>query len=266
MIERSKVLKRLLLCLFAALVISIAAAPVIHSGSGIVWAKSSKKNKIKKKNGLVKHNGHWYYMSNGKKKTGWVTVGKRKYYGIRKGSDKGQLVTGWYTIKGQEYYFRTEGRKGVVCSQVLKGTVEINGISCVFDAKGQFKKCKYAGSTDGFVNTVGEMARLNQVRNNILASLVTAQACLETGFGKNIYCNNLFGIRAGSGYRAYGSWQESMDDYVNFMHTYIPSIFGVRDSGTACGIIGRAGYAEAGGYGNYLNSIVAENDLTRFNR
>ena len=44
-------------------------------------------------------------------------------------------------------------------------------------------------------------ARMNQAKNNILASLVVAQACVETGFGANIYRNNLFGIRAGSGYR-----------------------------------------------------------------
>ncbi len=266
MIERSKVFKRLLMCLILTLAISNAAAPLIQPGSTSAWAKTKSSKKIKKKNGLVKHNGKWYYMSEGKKQTGWITVGNRKYYGYRHGSHKGQLVQGWYTLKGKKYYFRTEGKKGVVCSMAVNGTADINGIKCVFDEDGQFKKCKYAGSTDGFVNQVGELARMNQVENNILASLVVAQACLETGFGKSIYQNNLFGIRAGSGYRSYNSWEESIADYVNFMHTYIPRIFGVRDPAAACSIIGRAGYAEAGGYGTMLYQLVQENNLTRFNR
>ncbi len=275
MIEYRRAVRRILICLIAALGIVIAAAPILQTESGTVWAaskkaakkkSSKKKKKNARKNGFVRKNGSWYYYEEGKKKTGWITVGTRRYYAVRTGSRRGRLVEGWFTIKKKQYYFREEGKKGVICSLAAGGTCKVNGIKCIFDEEGQFVKCKHAGSTDGFINEIGEKARINQVYNNILASLVVAQACLETGYGSNVYHNNLFGIRAGSGYRRYDSYDESIEDYVEFMHTYIPRIFGVRDSGTACSIIGRSGYAEAGGYGSILMSIVSSNDLTRFDK
>ncbi len=247
------------------MVISIAASPVIQPKTGTVWAKSKKKTK-KKKNGFVKKNGNWYYYSEGSKKTGWFTVGKRRYYAYHSSGKRGRLAKGWATIRGKDYYFRAKGKKGVICSQAINCTAEVNGIKCVFDEEGQIKKFKNAKNSKGFINTVGEMARKNQAYNNILASLVVAQACLETGYGSHVYRNNLFGIRSGYGYRSYDSWQESMDDYVQFMKSYIPWIFGVRDSYTACSIVGRSGYAEAGGYGSLLYSIIKSNKLTRFNQ
>ena len=271
--------RHLLVCLAAALVLSMAAAPVLLTQSSVVWAKSTtktkssakkanSKKKTKKKNGFVKKNGYWYYYLNGKKQKGWITVGKKKYYGLKKGSNsqKGRLVKGWYKIRKKTYYFREEGKKGIICSLAINGTAKVNGIKCIFDDEGNLVKCKYAKKGTDFVSKVGELARMNQAKNNILASLVVAQACLETGFGRNIYHNNLFGIRQGSGYRWYDSWEESIEDYVNFMHTYIPRIFGVRDWSTACWIIGNAGYAEAGGYGSALVSIVRNYNLTRFNK
>lgn len=266
MIERSKVMRRLLVCLIASLAISIVAAPVLQPASGIVWAKKKKTTTKKKKNGFVKKNGYWYYYVEGKKQTGWITVGKRKYYARKAKKKKGRLACGWFKVKGKKYFFRTQGKKGVVCSLAINGTAKVNGIKCIFDEEGNLTKCKYAGKRKGFINKIGEMARMNQVENNILASLVVAQACLETGYGSNVYHNNLFGIRSGYGYRQYSSWAKSLEDYVDFMHTYIPSIFGVRDSYTACSIVGSSGYAEAGGYGALLYDIICENNLTRFNR
>lgn len=271
MIDTKRAFRRLLICLIAALAVTVAVAPVLHTESATVWAKSKKKKKKKKKTtskktGFVKKNGAWYYYIEGKKQKGWITVGTRRYYGQKSGSKKGRLYTGWQTIGKKKYFFRDSGKKGVKCALAAGATVKVNGIKCVFDATGKLVKCKHAGNTKGFVNKVGEMARLNQAYNNILASLVVAQACLETGYGANVYKNNLFGIRAGSGYRAYDSYQESMDDYVEFMKTYIPKIFGVRNSDTACSIIGRSGYAEAGGYGSALISIVKSKNLTRFNK
>lgn len=271
-----RVFRRFLICLIMALCVSAAAAPVLHSDSYTAWAKSGKKKKAdekkrkaeakKEKKGFIRENGHWYYYDEGKRMTGWFYINDQRYYGVKSGSGKGRLVRGWNTINGKRYFFREYGNKGEVCSLAINGVAVVNGISCIFDENGEIEGYKYAGSTSGFVNTVGEMARRNQVKNNILASLVVAQACLETGFGSSIYHNNLFGIREGEGYRSYASWEDSIADYVRFMHTYIPWIFGVRDSATACSIIGRAGYAEADGYGSALISIVNQNNLTRFDR
>ena len=276
MIDGKLVVRRVVLCLIMTMILSAAAVPVLRTGSSAVWAKnvkktttkSNKKKKAKKavkKEGFLKENGYWYYYVNGKRMTGWIEVGVRRYYAVPKGSARGRLVMGWQTIDDTDCFFREEGRKGVICSQALNGSAKVNGISCIFE-EGEIVACKHAGSTEGFVNKVGELARLNQAKNNILASLVVAQACLETGFGRNIYHNNLFGIREGNGYRKYDSFEESIEDYVKFMHTYIPWIFGVRDWAEACSIIGRAGYAEAGGYGSALISIVQGNNLTRFNK
>ena len=281
-----KQVRYLLICLITALAVTVAIAPVLHTESSVVWAKSksskkkkstksskkkkkkkTKKKKKKAKIGFVKVNGNWYYYENGKKKTGWFDVNGRRFYALKKpSSKKGRLVQGWFKPGKKEFWFRTDGKKGEACALAVSGVFEVNGIDCVFDENGSLVRCKHAGKKDGFVNTVGELARMNQARNNILASLVVAQACLETGYGGNIYYNNLFGIRQGTGYRKYDSWEKSIEDYVNFMHTYIPRIFGVRDPYTACSIIGSAGYAEAGGYGGALSSIVSSQNLTRFNR
>ena len=192
-----------------ALGLAAAAAPILQTESGTVWAaskttskkktskkktskkKTSKKKKAAKKEGFVKKNGSWYYYEAGKKKTGWITVGTRRYYAIKTGSSRGRLVRGWYTIRKKQYYFREEGKKGVICSLAAGGTCKVNGIKCIFDEEGQFVKCKHAGDTDGFINEIGEKARINQAYNNILASLVVAQACLETGHGDCSVSSNI---------------------------------------------------------------------------
>jgi flagellum-specific peptidoglycan hydrolase FlgJ len=229
-------------------------------------SSNTKKAVPAKKNGFLRENGHWYYYFDGEKMTGWFFVDDKKYYGVKSGYAKGRLVTGWQVIDRKRYFFRESGNKGEVCSLAVNGVATVNGISCKFNEDGEITGCTYAGSRVGFVNIVGELARMNQVKNNILASLVVAQACVETGYGTSIYHNNLFGIREGEGYRSYNSWQDSIDDYVKFMHTYIPQIFGVRDAYTACAIIGRAGYAEAPNYATALISVVNQSNLTRFNR
>ena len=273
MIDGKRTFRRILICLIVMLAFQVAAAPVLQMNSTVAWAKSKKKTKKKtkaktnkKKTGFVKKNGNWYFLKDGKRQTGWITFKGRRYFAYKKGSRKGRLVRGWFKRGKKEYYFRETGKKRVVCSMAIDCTVKINGIKCIFDEDGNFVKCKYAGKKNGFVNTVGEMARLNQVRNNILASLVVAQACVETGFGANVYRNNLFGIYHGNSYGSYSSWEESLEDYVDFMHTYIPSIFGVRDWSTACYIVGHSGYAAASNYYSALVSVVQSNNLTRFNK
>ena len=276
MVKLQKDMKRMLLFLFAALILTIAAGPVIMAGSHTVRAEAldetegeqptveepAKKGKTR----FVQKNGRWFYYKNGRKQTGWIRVGKRVYFGKKYGKDKGMLLEGWVKKNGKWYYFRETGKKKVRCSMCKNGTYKINGISCVFRADGSFKKFKHAGSTNSFVGKVGEMAREMQAKHNILASLIVAQACLETGYGAHIYRNNLFGIRQGSGYRSYKNWRSSVKDYVSFMQQYIPRIFGVRNWYSACSIVGGSGYAQAGNYGSMLISITSSQNLTRFNR
>ena len=258
-------IRRIVISILAALMLVPAIASV--PGTEAYTAQAAEKTDAAKgKTGFVKKKGNWYYYLNGKKQKGWITVGKRSYFARRKGKDKYQLVIGWKRIKKKWYYFREKGKKGKVCSMVKGRTYKVNGISCIFNEDGSFEKCKYAGKKNGFVQKIGEMARENQARNNILASIVTAQACLETGYGRHVYHNNLFGIRAGRGYRHYSSWAKSMEDYTDFMSYYIPGLFGVRNAYRACSIVGSSGYAQAWNYGSMLSSIVSSHNLTRFNK
>ena len=263
MSDGKRAVRRILICLIVMFAFQAAVIPVLQVGSSVTWAKeAAKTTKKKKKTGFQKKNGHWYFLKNGKKQTGWITFKGRRYYAYKKGYRKGRLVTGWFKKGKKEYYFREKGKKRIIGSMAIDCTVKINGIKCVFNKKGKFVKCKNAGKRNGFINTIGEMARENQARNNILASLVVAQACVETGYGAYIYHNNLFGIAGGS----YSSWEESLEAYVDFMKTYIPGIFGVRDWGTACYIVGRSGYASASNYYSSLVWVISNYNLTRFDK
>ena len=255
----------MILPLIAAVMLLLAFAPV--SGTVLHTAKAAENTVTAAgKTGFVKKKGKWYYYLNGKKQKGWITVGNKTYYARKKGKQKYQLVQGWKKIRKKWYYFFEKGKKGRICSMVKGRTFKVNGISCVFNKDGSFLKYKYAGKRNGFVQKIGEMARENQARNNILASIVTAQACLETGYGRHVYHNNLFGIRAGQGYRHYSSWKKSMEDYTEFMRHYIPGLFGVRNAYRACSIVGSSGYAQAWNYGSMLSTIVQSHNLTKFNK
>ena len=258
-------LRRLILGVIAVYVVLLAAEPVIHADFRTVHAEESSDTNTSK-TGFVKRKGDWYYLVNGKKQKGWITVGKRTYYARKKGKDKYKLVTGWLKLGKKWYYFQEKGKKWKICSKNTSRKVKINGITCLFNSDGSFKKYKYAGKKKGFVQKIGEMARDNQAKNNILASLVTAQACLETGYGRSIHHNNLFGIRSGFGYRRYKSWENSLKDYTQFMKSYVPEVFGVRNSSSACWIVGRSGYAQARNYGSALLNIVQSQNLYRFNK
>lgn len=259
-------IRNMLYALLAAILLLLTVAPAADPGFHTAFAESEDTESASGQTGFVKKKGIWYYYQNGKRQTGWITVGDRTYFGIMKGKQKYQLVKGWKKIRKKWYYFQEKGKKGKICSMVKGRTVKVNGIACIFNSDGSFKKCKYAGKKSGFIQKIGEMARENQARNNILASLVTAQACLETGHGRHIYHNNLFGIRAGSGYRHYSSWEKSLDHYTLFMKQYLPYVFGVRNSHRACSIVGSSGYAQAGNYGSMLVTMVQSYNLTRFNK
>ena len=58
------------------------------------------------KNGFVKENGATYYYVNGKKASGWQTIGSDKYYFL---SD-GKMKTGWLTSGSDRYYFTKDGK------------------------------------------------------------------------------------------------------------------------------------------------------------
>ena len=261
-------IRRMCLTVLVFCMITLAAVPVLNTADHTAWAEPGNTTAVKTPAAGVfkKKKGNWYYLVGGQKQKGWITVGNRTYFARKKGREKGILVKGWLKRRGKWYYFREKGRKGRVCSMCAGGTYKVNGIQCIFNADGAFVKCKNAGKKKNFIQKIGEMARENQAKNNILASLVVAQACLETGYGRSVYHNNLFGIRSGYGYRHYSSWEKSLEHYTSFMKSYLPHVFGVRNSSRACSIVGSSGYAAAWNYGSMLYSIIVTHDLTRFNK
>jgi flagellum-specific peptidoglycan hydrolase FlgJ len=228
-------------------------------------AASTKKTAAKKtaavRQGFVKVGSRWYYYGEDHRMmTGWIHIGGRKYYGRTSGSRKGSLLTGWQTIGGKEYYFSETGGAGAIGRAYAGCTKKVNGISCVFDQEGVFIRCRYAGGTGSFVSRVGEMARHNQRKNNILATVTVAQAILETGYGSVKPHNNLFGIYGGR----YSSEAESMEGYNAYIRKYFPSLIGCRNYYTYASRIGNGGYAQAGGYTSALLQIISQNGLTKY--
>ena len=228
-------------------------------------AASTKKEAAKKtaaaRQGFVKIGSGWYYYGEDHRMmTGWIHVGGRKYYGRTSGSRKGSLLTGWQTIGGKEYYFSETGGAGAIGRAYAGCTKKVNGISCVFNQEGVFTGCRYAGGTGSFVSRIGEMARHNQRKNNILATVTVAQAILETGYGSVKPHNNLFGIYGGR----YSSEAESLEGYNAYIRRYFPSLIGCRNYYTYASRIGNGGYAQAGGYTSALLQIISQNGLTKY--
>ena len=259
-------IRRTVLVLIAVIMLLLTVANVPCRGFYAAETEASDDAEMAEMTGFVRKKDNWYYYLNGIRQKGWITAGNNTYYANETGKQKYQLVKGWLKYKKKWYYFREKGRKGKVCSMVKGRTLKVNGITCIFNTDGSFQKCKHAGRKKGFVQKIGEMARENQARYNILASLTAAQACLETGYGRHVHHNNLFGIRAGTGYRRYKSWKKSMEDYSEFMKRFVPEVFGVRNSIRACSIVGSSGYAQARNYGSMLISVIQLNNLTRFNK
>ena len=110
------------------------------------------------------------------------------------------------------------------------------------------------------MSRIGEMARHNQRKNNILATVTVAQAILETGYGSVKPHNNLFGIYGGR----YSSEVESMEGYNAYIRKYFPSLIGCRNYYTYASRIGNGGYAQAGGYTSALLQIISQNGLTKY--
>jgi peptidoglycan hydrolase FlgJ len=124
---------------------------------------------------------------------------------------------------------------------------------------------------------------------------ILAQAALETGWGQRMPRNadgsssfNMFGIKAGDGwaggramadsmevsngvatpkrtaFRAYGSIEESVDDFANLLKNsprYREAIAAGGDAQAYVARIGRSGYATDPEYGNKLNQILHSDPL-----
>jgi flagellar protein FlgJ len=153
-----------------------------------------------------------------------------------------------------------------------------------------------AGSSVGpdgpraFLAQHAQAARQAQATSGIPASFMVAQAALETGWGKHEIrfedgrtSHNLFGIRAGGNwkgpvaevwttefvngsaqkvrgqFRAYGSYEESFNDYARLISQsprYAPAMRQLDNPQAFASALQQAGYATAPNYASVLGSMI----------
>lgn len=147
-----------------------------------------------------------------------------------------------------------------------------------------------------FIKKVGKIAADSMQKTKILASLTTAQAILESGWGKSGLTtkgNALFGIKATAtwegkvyssktkecydgvnfveiqaAFRAYDSWEESMEDHSRLLTTAdrYKALIGEKDYKKACKEIQRAGYATDPTYANKLINLIEQYKLYEYDK
>ena len=142
-----------------------------------------------------------------------------------------------------------------------------------------------------FIKRVGNVAVVEMKRHNILASVTTAQAILESGWGESELAkeaNNLFGIKGSylgqsynistgeylngkdekinADFRKYPTQLTSIRDHSDFLRTKFiyRKVIGEKDYGLACIELQRAGYATAPNYAETLMDIIEDYNLTYF--
>ena len=156
-----------------------------------------------------------------------------------------------------------------------------------------------------FLDVIGPMASADMQQNGILASLTIAQAILESDYGRSLLAveaNNLFGIKAYSSWdgmvyctenkraynsyadakaqlgeafmntykekfwRAYPSWQESVNDHSNLFNTAdrYENLRGLTDYKLACRYVVEDGYCSDPGYTENLIRLIEDYTLYRY--
>ena len=143
-----------------------------------------------------------------------------------------------------------------------------------------------------FARLFGPVAREASKKSGIPASIIMAQAALETGWGGSAIGNakNLFGIKgtgpAGSitsptkevingrtvtiqgTFRKYNSWQESIDDHGRLLTTvarYAKAMANRNNPDQFARELQKAGYATDPQYANKLISIMKSNNFYQYN-
>lgn len=142
-----------------------------------------------------------------------------------------------------------------------------------------------------FIAKVGPMATTVMLESKVNASLIIAQACLESGYGKSAPGNMLFGVKATktwtgltqllwtteyingtahrlqAKFRAYASWLDSLRDHskVLLLPRY-KAVVGERDAIKAARAVAKAGYATDPLYADKLINIINKYNLARFDK
>lgn len=150
--------------------------------------------------GWHKIGSHYYYFSKkGALTTGWANIKGNRFYFEKTGGPGtlGQMYRGWHTIDEKEYFFAKTGETGKIGALFTDTWTSIGHSVYYFDDDGAV--ITKGTSSSAFVEIVGEMARKDMKKTGILASVTTAQAIVESGFGQStlsLKAHNLFGMKA----------------------------------------------------------------------
>lgn len=147
-----------------------------------------------------------------------------------------------------------------------------------------------AYTAEQFLDIIHASVVRDMKKTGILASLTGAQALIESNKGNSGLtrkANNLFGIKADkrwtgpfvvmktkenvngqlitvdARFRAYNSWEESINDHSNFLlvNKRYSNLIGVTDYKTACILIKQDGYATSATYTQTLISTIEKYNL-----
>ncbi len=166
----------------------------------------------------------FYFNKDGILQTGWKKISGKYFYFQPSGNkgDKGKMYTGWHTIKKKKYYFRSSGKLGVKGARYKSEWVTIKNQRYYFNKNGTLNKNTMTEAE--FIETIGELASRDMKKSHILASVTTAQAILESGYGTTalaMEAHNLFGMKATlSGNTWKSNWtgktfKKSTQEYLN---------------------------------------------------
>lgn len=153
-------------------------------------------------------------------------------------------------------------------------------------------------SEKSFIADIAPHAQKIQSNYNILASLIIAQACHESNFGKSGLATNgknLFGVKGtykgnsvnmrtweevdgkkvyiDANFRKYPSWYESFQDLANLYINGVSwdkdkykAVIGETDYKKACKAVQAAGYATDSNYSNALIKMIEMYNLTQYDK
>lgn len=191
--------------------------------------------------GWVKYGKYYYYYdAQGSKLTGLQTISGKIYYltAAKSAKTSGRAKTGWKKLNGHKYYFRKSGGAGVTGSAYQSTTVKINKKKFTFNAEGYVDSGAAVSSgsdrNDAFIEQIGALAHADMEKTGVLASVTTAQAIIESNYGKSSLgarAKNLFGMKADLSGNDWGStwagkiYKKKTLEYVNGRYITIRASF-----------------------------------------
>lgn len=152
------------------------------------------------KNKFAKIGGKTFYFDeNGYILKGLQTVNGQTYYFRKAGGAglSGKIMVGWYNLNGKRYFFRKTGALGERGAAYKSQWVTIDGVRYYFNIDGSLNTNTM--TEEEFIEKIGRLAQEDMKKNGILASVTTAQAILESGYGTSalgMEARNLFGMKA----------------------------------------------------------------------